>query len=199
MIGQLSTALEESGIADNTIVVFTSDHGDNLGSHHLFNKDVLFDESIRVPMIFSWLGKLAPQDNTGQVAQLVDVMPTVLGLCGLEIPTHVQGRDLSTVLLGRAAALNENYGFIETPPTCSNPDMAVPEIGIRTPIHMYGISLADNLREIANDGLYFYDLRDDPYQERNLAGKGEQEEMAAGLREKALSWNDATPWLRPPG
>ena len=79
-------ALEENGIADNTILFFTSDHGDNLGSHGYFNKGLLIEESIRVPMICHWLAALAPQHNTTQAASIVDVMPTLLGLGGLALP-----------------------------------------------------------------------------------------------------------------
>ena len=78
MVGRLMAGLRANGLLDNTIVVFTSDHGDNLGSHHRFNKGLLIEESIRIPMIFHapWLWEAGV--NSSQVAQIVDVMPTVL-------------------------------------------------------------------------------------------------------------------------
>ena len=101
MVAQLLDTLEETGLAENTIVVFTSDHGDMLGSQGAYKKQRPFDESIRVPLLFhapTLLGKggrkLDARINTE------DLMPTLLGLCGVEPPKTVEGLDYSDYMRG---------------------------------------------------------------------------------------------------
>ena len=82
-VGQVLAALEASGQRDNTIVLFTADHGDNLGSQHLWNKHSVNEEAIRVPFIVSWpSGRLTPRVVDTHVASLADVAPTLLALAG---------------------------------------------------------------------------------------------------------------------
>ena len=181
-VGRLLHHLEASGLADNTIVVFLSDHGDNLGSHHRFNKGLLIEESIRIPMIFR--SGLAAQVNRTQVAQIIDVMPTVLDLCGAAVPASVQGRSLAPILRGECAELDERYAFVETNEG---------EIGLRTPTHLYGRRLDEDLRTIGAEGGCLYDLRDDPYEQRNLVGA--EAELEGDLHERLEAWNAQTPWL----
>ncbi len=144
-VGRLMANLEASGLAEDTIVVFASDHGENLGSHHQFNKSQLIEESIRVPLIF-W-GGLVPHANRTQVAQLIDIMPTLLDLCGAEIPAT------APILRGDADTLAENCAFIET---------SRGAIGLRTPTHLYGMQLEEDLRTISSECQCFYDLAADP-------------------------------------
>ncbi len=193
-VGKLMETLAANGLAENTLVVFVSDHGDNLGSHHLFNKDVLYEESIRIPMIFYYPDKLRPHVNRHNIAQIIDVVPTVLDLCQVDIPSSVQGRSLVTLLRGEQDALEDNVAFIETD---------THQIGIRTPTHLYGMRPDEYKRTLPVDRLFsadlwsdlFFDLEADPYQENNLAGSGEQLEVEQELRARLLSWNALTPWL----
>ncbi len=175
--------LEAHGLAEDTIVVFASDHGDNLGSHHAFNKGLLIEESIRVPLIF-W-GGLAPQANTAQVAQLIDIMPTLLDQCGAEVPNTVQGRALGPILRGERETLDKNGAFIET---------SQGAVGLRTPDHLYGMQLEKDLRTIRNSGKCLYDLAADPYEQRNLAGDANPG-LEADFAQQLEQWNAQTPWL----
>jgi arylsulfatase A-like enzyme len=89
--GYLMEKLEEKGIADNSVIVFTSDHGDMLESHNWpFNKGRPEIESIRVPLILKWPGMDKPRTSDLLVGTL-DLMPTLLGLLGLTIPETCQG------------------------------------------------------------------------------------------------------------
>lgn len=100
-IGELRSTLDQSGLAQNTILVFTADHGDMLGSHGFRNKQRPFDESIRVPMLWHWpkgLGRAARRIEAPINSE--DVMPTLLGLIGVPIPSAVEGLDFSTALRG---------------------------------------------------------------------------------------------------
>lgn len=97
-IGRLLAALDGARVAENTIVVFTSDHGDLLGSHGGDGAESYFEESSHVPLIVRYPGKLTA-DQSAMPVSGVDLMPTLLGFCGAEIPENAQGRDLSSLLL----------------------------------------------------------------------------------------------------
>jgi arylsulfatase A-like enzyme len=181
-VGELMRNLERNGLADNTIVVFTSDHGDMLGSHGYFNKDSLYEEAIRVPMIVHWPSKLKPAVSS-QVSSLVDVAPTVLSLAGLEPPAHMQGTDLSPVLTGDAESVGANAAFIETSQN---------QVGIRTSTHLYGLK-NDPAKGRDPDPMLF-DLTTDPMEDNNLAGVTDHAALESELRERAERWDRETVW-----
>ncbi|MFI4912145.1 MAG: sulfatase-like hydrolase/transferase [Sedimentisphaeraceae bacterium JB056] len=189
IVGEVLKSLKENGLEEDTIVLFVSDHGDMLGSHHRWNKDCLYEEAIRVPMIYRWLAAVKHDTNDKQITSLIDVMPTLLELCGGEIPGSVQGRSMASFLLGTAEkeCLENNYAFIETP---------FAELGIRTPTHLYGVEMRlDKKKGIENDKHLFYDLTKDQYQQNNLVDQNVQTELAKELREKLIAWDENTPCL----
>ncbi|WP_435238360.1 sulfatase family protein [Streptomyces sp. YPW6] len=100
-IGRLLAGLDSYGLTRDTVVVFTSDHGMQLGSHGLLYKNVPYDESMRVPFLISRPGRIAPGEDELLLGS-ADFAPTLLGLLGLarHIPDGTQGRDLSAALLG---------------------------------------------------------------------------------------------------
>jgi len=184
-LGELMRTLDENGLADDTIVLFTSDHGDLLGSHDMYNKDVLYEESVRVPMVFRWPSRLAPRMVDTQVASLVDVMPTLLSLAGIDVPDHVQGTDLSPVVSGESETTGENAAFIET--SCS-------QIGLRTLTHKLGYVKDKDSGQISDP--IFYDLVTDPMEQHNLEGTPQQPETHDNLLKRLEQWDAATPWMR---
>lgn len=95
-VGKVLQALDASGQADNTIVIFTSDHGFHLGEHDFWAKVSLRDESSKVPLIIKAPGKQPAVCDS--FVELLDLYPTVARLCGLEVPDRLQGRDLSPLL-----------------------------------------------------------------------------------------------------
>lgn len=99
-VGRLMTTLRESGLDENTIVLFTSDHGDMLGSHGLRRKRKPHDESARVPGILRWPARIPKGRVVETLFSHVDMAPTLLALAGLPVPRIMQGTDLSRVALG---------------------------------------------------------------------------------------------------
>ncbi|EMI43239.1 iduronate-2-sulfatase [Rhodopirellula sp. SWK7] len=99
-VGRVLDALEEKGLAENTIVVFTSDHGYLLGHHHKYQKQHLFEEATRVPFIISvpWL-KDQHGRGTTEITELVDLYPTLADLAGLPAPDTLQGTSLKPLLV----------------------------------------------------------------------------------------------------
>jgi arylsulfatase A-like enzyme len=101
--GRLLKVLDEQGIVDNTIVVFTSDHGELMGSHGGFGKNRWYEESIGIPFLVRWPDKIKVGKEEMLFASY-NFMPTLLGLMGQEIPKTVEGTDYSSVMLGRAVS-----------------------------------------------------------------------------------------------
>lgn len=94
--GRLVQHLKQSGLYEKTIIVFSSDHGEMLGSHNLMTKGVPFEESIRIPMMIRVPGATPYEDH--RLFNSVDLMPTLMGLTGQDIPTDVDGKDFSKTL-----------------------------------------------------------------------------------------------------
>lgn len=100
-VGRMLGALDASGQRDNTIVIFTSDHGESLGDHGLIQKGCRFYEGlVRVPLIWSWRGRFAAGLRSGALVELTDIAPTLLDVCGLETPVYMTGKSLLPLLSG---------------------------------------------------------------------------------------------------
>jgi arylsulfatase A-like enzyme len=105
-IGRILAALEELGELDNTIVVFSSDHGLAIGSHGLFGKQSLYEHSMKSPLIFAGAG--IPRGESEAFAYLYDIFPTVADLVGADTPAGLDGKSLAPVIRG------EQYGVRDT-------------------------------------------------------------------------------------
>jgi arylsulfatase A-like enzyme len=100
-IGKMRQTLKDLGIEDNTIIVFSSDHGDLLGAHGSWNKQQPYEESIRVPFLLHYPKLFGKTGKTSDILlNTPDIMPTLLGLCDINIPSSVEGTDFSGVLKG---------------------------------------------------------------------------------------------------
>ena len=103
-LGRILDALEVSGQRDNTIVIFTSDHGEMLGDHGLIQKGCRFYEGlVRVPLIFSWPGHIKAGLRSDALVELSDKAPTLLQLVDEEVPGHMTGKSLLPILKGDAS------------------------------------------------------------------------------------------------
>ena len=99
-IGRLLDHLEERGILDNTIVVYTSDQGFFLGDHGWFDKRLMYEESLRMPLLIQYPNRIRPGSTSDDIVVNVDFGPTLLDLMGVEIPDNVQGRSFAPILDG---------------------------------------------------------------------------------------------------
>ncbi len=116
-VGRILDALDELGLREETIVVFTSDHGEWLGEHLRYGKGYpAHDQCSRVPLLFRWPGALTAGRTVHSLVEAVDVLPTLLELIGVQAPPHLQGASLAAHLRGedgpvKAAALTEHTGW----------------------------------------------------------------------------------------
>ena len=99
-VGRLLEYLDANDLAENTIVVYTSDQGFFLGDHGWFDKRLMCEESLQMPMLVRYPAAVAAGSTSDDMIVNVDVAQTVLDLCGLEAPEHVQGRSFASVLQG---------------------------------------------------------------------------------------------------
>jgi choline-sulfatase len=100
-IGLILDALDRSGLAEDTLIIFNSDHGYLLGQHGRFEKHCCYEEAIRAALIMRLPGLIAPARTTSAMLELIDVVPTILDLCGVDLPTNMQGRSIVSLLDGR--------------------------------------------------------------------------------------------------
>lgn len=166
-VGDLCSTLERLGMAEDTVFVFTSDHGDMLGSQGERRKQRPWDESVRVPFLLRWPAEFGDEPCALDAPfNAPDIMPTLLGLCGAEIPSTVEGADFSGYLRGGAdpsggaALLSCVSPFGEW---TRRKEGGREYRGVRTPRHTY-------VRDLQGPWL-LYDNLEDPYQMHNLAGK----------------------------
>jgi arylsulfatase A-like enzyme len=102
-VGRMLHALDETGQADNTIVIFMSDHGEMLGDHGIYLKGPHFyDQAVRVPLVLRWPQRFRAGLKVDGLVELVDLVPTLLQAAGLKVPDSVQGRSLLPILRGQA-------------------------------------------------------------------------------------------------
>ncbi len=175
-VGRLLAELRTSGVADDTVVVFTSDHGEMLGSQGQLHKVQPWDESIRIPLLLRHPPTVQAGLRVSVPVNLPDVLPTLFGLMDLDVPDGVEGADLSGVLCGDAGE-PEQSGFLLWPCSATTwgkqwTETSVggrgmpagfmrPYRGIRTRTHTY-------VRD-RRGPWFLYDNEADPLQQRNLA------------------------------
>lgn len=151
-------ALDRTGLAADTIVVFTSDHGYHLGDHHLWMKGTLFTDSTRVPLILRVPGNPRRNTTATGVCELIDLYPTLVDLCGLPAPDHLAGRSLRPLLEDPTATIKSSAltEFVDR-------DTGMRGASITT--GRYRLTLWDD----GAGGAELYDLQNDPGEHRNLA------------------------------
>ena len=199
-VGRLLDTLDRLVLADDTLVLFTSDHGDSLGEHGLFRKTIPYDEATCVPFLVRWPGRIPAASTDSNFVRSVDVGPTLTGICGLAMGPQVQGHDLSSALLGDANA-SANSAYMEghfRPASADSPEEpTIPEHwrALRTPEHL----VVTDLRGAVH---LLFDLRTDPLALHNLAGLSDAQEMQrtllARLRAEALALGDPAPLSETP-
>lgn len=173
----LDRTMQECGLAENTIFVFTSDHGDMVGSHSRWDKQVPYDESIRVPFLLRFpkdLGYSGKQMEAPIVAE--DIMPTLLGLCDIPVPETVEGIDYSGYIRGEKKPGDDAALLYSVMPFSRSYSRNVggrEYRGLRTTRYTYVKDL--------NGPWLLYDNDRDPYQIDNLINKHQLSATQAAL------------------
>jgi arylsulfatase A-like enzyme len=212
-VGRFLDELEDRGLAEETIVVYMSDHGDYVGEHRMIRKSKAFYDCLtHIPLMVRWPGELAAGQRHGDLLTTPDVMPTVLDLCELETPPGVQGRSFAPLLRGEAydardamlfeagntmepVALEEAGPFPDGPLTLDfSPKMKLGGRGLIRGIRTHDHKL---VRYPGREEGELYDLAEDPWELENLWGCPEhadlEHELTARLLDLHIETTDPLP------
>lgn len=192
-VGRLLDALCQTGQLDNTVVVFTADHGDMAGGHGMVWKstDAFYDEVARVPLLFRYPSRFGPAESN-IAADLVDLMPTLLELTGRPVPEQFQGQSLVPFLTGRRdAAEARPFSFSErVGRNKSGQRKVLPGTAGQFMIRGQGYKY---VRYHQGDE-YLYDLTDDPGELENLAADPKHRSTRTDLAAEMNDWLKRTGW-----
>jgi len=159
-IGRLLDYLDKSGLAKNTIVVFTGDHGFYLGEHGWFDKRFMYEEALRVPWLVRYPGVIKPGSVSDAMVESIDNAPTILDMANISIPKEMQGRSLLPIFKGNVPEdwrKSMYFHYYEFGP----PHWAMPSYGIRTDRYKLIYYYTINEWEL-------FDLQKDPDEMENL-------------------------------
>jgi len=187
--GRILSALKDGGLDENTIVIFTSDHGNCLGSHEQVSKNVHYEESMRVPFLVRWTGTIEPRRDD-LLLSTPDICPTLLELMGLteEIPPGVEGTSRASILLEGEGERPTSQLYIWVP----YGEPALGRRGVRT--RRYTLSV-EKTPEGGVESI-LHDNVEDPFQLRNIA-EGNPELVQELMETELIPWLRKTrdPWL----
>jgi arylsulfatase A-like enzyme len=190
-IGRVLDHLKRSGDYENTLIVFTSDHGEMLGDHYLFGKFGYFDAAVHIPLILRVPGEgQARGALVDRFTEAIDVMPTILDALGLEIPSQVDGRSLLPFSLGKSPANWRDAVHWE---------MDFRDIIEAKPERDFGLTLDECQFSIIRDERYkyvhfpglpalFMDLERDPSEFENRADDPDYRDLVLNYAQRMLSW-----------
>jgi arylsulfatase A-like enzyme len=180
-VGQVLDYLEENGLKENTLVVYTSDQGFFLGEHGLFDKRFMYEEALRTPMMIRFPEEISANTQTDLLVQNLDLAPTLLDLAGVPIPVDMQGKSLRAIWKTTNPDWREAiyYHYYE------KGFGATPHYGIRTDryklIHFYDVV----------DTWELFDLENDPHEMKNLYSDPAYKEEIRELKKRLLELQSA--------
>ncbi|MGA2147207.1 MAG: sulfatase [Bryobacteraceae bacterium] len=178
-LGRLLNAIGELGMENDTLLVFTSDHGEMFGSHGRRAKYIFYEEACRVPFLVRWPGRIRP-GATDTLLTTPDIMPTILGALKLPIPRAVEGADLSGNLLGKSTRGPEAI-YMQGMGTTAAWQDGTEWRAMRDGRYTYAIYRRDRSELL-------FDNVADPYQTKNLAGDRAQRPLLEHFRTGLQRW-----------
>jgi len=186
-IGRVISKLKEAGLYENTIIVFSADHGEMLGSQGLMHKNVWFKEAMDIPFIIHYPKKIEAKTEDLLIS-VPDYMPTILGLMGMgdQVPSSVEGENYSQILYGKDVVRPDKQLYFGGEPS----DHALGTRGVRTKDYTYAVVKEKDGEKFH----YLYHDAKDPYQMKNIWGEDPalDAKMETELSDLLTSMND--PW-----
>jgi len=183
-IGKVLDGLEQNGFKENTLVVFTSDHGDGAASHKWAAKLSLYEESSKIPFVVTWPGQIQPEQvNKKHLVSQIDILPTMLDYAGIKSDIPFTGKSLRPVIENGE---NEwrNYLIVEL--ADYKPDSTRKGRMVRTKGFKY------NIYSTGKNNEQLFDLHEDPGENRNLINDPEFRDVAVKHRSYLKEWMEAT-------
>ncbi|MEM8923173.1 MAG: sulfatase [Actinomycetota bacterium] len=187
-VGRLLDHLDDAGLADDTIVVYTSDQGFFLGDHGWFDKRLMYEESLRMPLLLRYPRRVAAEAVCEEIVTNVDFGPTVLELAGITPPATVQGRSFAPLLIGRRPDDWPQSMYYRYWMHRDGAHRCPAHYGVRTRTHKLICFYNDPLDQPGARGpsdpveWELYDLVVDPYELTNVIDDEEQAPVVEALR-----------------
>jgi arylsulfatase A-like enzyme len=179
-LGRIMKTLDEQNLTEDTILVFTSDHGEMFGSHGRHGKLIFYEEAARIPFLMRWPRKIRAKSVSDVLLGTPDIMPTILSMMGISIPSGVEGRDLSGAVLGvenSGPEASHMQGMGATAAWADGSEWR----GLRDHEYTYAIYQRDH-REL------LFNHRKDQYQMVNLADDRSHSSLLSHYRTASEEW-----------
>jgi arylsulfatase A-like enzyme len=187
-------AVQKYGLAGNTVIMFVADHGEGIAAHHWNQKQVLYDEAVRVPFIIA-----CPRSSAGGkvstvlVSTGIDYLPTILDFARIPCPDTMPGHSLKSIALGKSETLPRRYVVAETIFASGTKQFGVSGRMLRTTRYKYTIYNKGECRE------QLFDMEKDPGEMNNLAADNEFHDELNKHRQLLTNWaketNDDFPYI----
>lgn len=183
-IGEIMNYLDQSGQAENTIVIYSSDQGFYLGEHGWYDKRWMFEESLRMPFLIRWPGVVSPGVRSTAMIQNIDYAPTFLEIAGAPVPAEIQGRSLVSLLRneGRAPADWRDAIYYTYHENAAWHNVPIHD-GVRT--ERYKLMFFSRTNE-----WQLFDLEEDPHELRSVHDDSEYAAVRAGLEKRYRDLKD---------
>lgn len=180
-IGRILDALEQTGQLDNTLILFTGDHGEHLGDRNCFGKRSMHDSCARIPMLARLPGRFAAGQTCPTPTNLVDIAPTLLAAAGAEITSHtLDGEDLAALAAGQ---IERDEVFAQL----AYPEDSSPEIRARYSMYMMVTSRWKYVYSAPDNQTFLFDREQDPLETRNRAGVVFYRQSVEILRQRLMA------------
>ncbi|MBK1830136.1 sulfatase-like hydrolase/transferase [Verrucomicrobiaceae bacterium R5-34] len=176
-IGKILKHLDDTGLADNTIVIYSSDQGFYLGEHGWYDKRWMFEESFRMPFLVRWPGVIKPGSVSKSLIQNIDFAPTFLELCGMDIPSDIQGKSLVPVFKASGKEVDGWRDAIYYRYTGESTHAVAAHDGVRT--DRYKLMWLPETKE-----WQLFDLEKDPQEMKSLHNDPEYAQVLADMKKK---------------
>jgi len=172
-IGRILKAIKDAGYANDTVIVFTSDHGEGLGHHQMVRKSILYEQGVKVPLLISWPGHI-PEDQADDIHLVsgIDIMPTLCDYAGIEPPEHTIGTSLRPLLDGSIEPWRD---YIVSEVSSNTGRM------VRTEQYKYIVYNKDPVEQL-------FDMQNDPGETENLAPDSQFASILTEHRNMLKEW-----------
>ena len=178
-IGKLDQYLRQRGMLDDTVLIFTSDNGFNIGVHQgPVDKRIMYEESLRIPLFIKYPKLIKPGSKIKQMALNIDIAPTILDLAGAPIPDTMQGRSLVPLLKGQTKNWRKSFLYEYFQEKDFLPGI-VTMVGVRTERYKY-----IHYPELKDDIDELYDLKKDPIEMKNLINDSKYAHILKDLKKE---------------
>jgi len=180
-VGMVLAGLKKYGLEENTIIIFTSDHGDGYAAHQWNQKQVLYQESVKIPFIVSKIGDWTSKTNNNLICNGIDIMPTICSFAGIQGPGYLKGADVKKVIDNPHYKLRDTL-VIETDFADNTTMLGIKGRAVITNQYKYIVYDKGDLRE------QLFDLSVDPGETNNLAAQANHKKTLTSMRKYLENW-----------